>query len=97
MVATMKPLDLAGARIHRTNFRGANLTRANLENANLSGANFSDTTMRGAKLRGAIMKGTDLRGADLDLAEGLTKEQLSDAIVDERTVLPSYLRDSRAA
>ncbi|MFO1047200.1 MAG: pentapeptide repeat-containing protein [Geminicoccaceae bacterium] len=88
--ARIKPepfvLDLHGAFIRRTDLSGANLTNANLSNADCTGVNF-----RGANLRGTILKGTILRGADLTNAKNLTVEQLAEAVIDDETVLPSYL------
>lgn len=85
-------LDLHGAFIRRTDLSGANLTRANLSGADCTGASF-----RGADFRGANLKGTILRGADLTGAKNLTWEQLAEAVIDETTVLPSYLRDRAEA
>src|SRR4051812_5851880 len=81
-------LDLSGARVRRTNLSHTNLTRANLSHADLTGANLS-----GANLAGAILQGTILRGADLSGAVNLTKEQLASAVMDDTTVLPTYLQD----
>jgi uncharacterized protein YjbI with pentapeptide repeats len=81
-------LDLHGAFIRRTD-----LTGANLANANFSGADCTGAIFRGANFRGAILKGTILRGADLTDARNLTWEQVAEAVIDETTVLPDYLRD----
>jgi uncharacterized protein YjbI with pentapeptide repeats len=80
-------LDLSGAKVRRTNLSRANLTRANLSYADLTGADLS-----GANLDGALLTGTILRGADLRDVRNLTKEQLAAAVVDETTILPSYLK-----
>jgi len=55
------------------------------------GADATNANLRGANLKGANLKGTILRGADLRDARNLTSEQLAEAIIDERTLLPSYL------
>lgn len=44
--------------------------------------------MAGTNLSGANLKDADLAGAYLSYAIGLTKEQLLEAIVDDRTVAP---------
>ena len=80
-------LDLSGAKVRRTNLSRANLTRANLSHADLTGAD-----LRGANLAGAILTGTILRGADLRDVINLTKEQLSNAVIDHTTILPSNLK-----
>ena len=79
-------LDIHGAFVRRTNLsgaslRGANMTRADATNANLRNVDFQD----------AVLRGTILRGADLTGAKNLTIEQLSEAIIDDRTILPKYI------
>jgi uncharacterized protein YjbI with pentapeptide repeats len=56
------------------------------------------TDLRGAFFRGAHLEGANLRGAHLEGAHlgeitGLTQEQLADAIPDEKTRLPDYLKE----
>jgi uncharacterized protein YjbI with pentapeptide repeats len=79
-----KPLHIDHSRtfIRRTDLSGANLERANFSYADCTNAIF-----RGA----AILEGTILKGADLSETRNLTREQLSRAIIDETTILPSYL------
>lgn len=81
-----KSLDIRGAFVRRTDLSGVSLRGANLAGADATNANF-----RGADFEGALLNGTILRGADLTGAKNLTIEQLSSAIIDERTVLPSYV------
>ena len=87
--AYLKKTDLENANLENANLRGANLRWANLENANLRGANL----MR-ADFQEANMENTQLHGANLKMAEGLTREQLDKAQVDETTVLPESLKTS---
>jgi uncharacterized protein YjbI with pentapeptide repeats len=80
------PLRLVGAFIRRTDLsdadlEGADLTRADMSNAIARGANF-----KGAKLRETVLRGTDLSGA-----RNVTVQQLAEAIIDEKTVLPDYI------
>jgi uncharacterized protein YjbI with pentapeptide repeats len=84
--AKRRVLDLAGARVPRTD-----LSRADLRQANLSFADLSFASLKGADLKGAILKGTILIGADLTEAKNLTVEQLNDAVIDGATLLPDYL------
>jgi uncharacterized protein YjbI with pentapeptide repeats len=79
-------LDVHGAFLRRTD-----LSFASLRGANLTRADFTGALLRGADLEEAIMDGTILRGADLTNAKNLTLDQLRRAIVDETTILPSYL------
>jgi uncharacterized protein YjbI with pentapeptide repeats len=51
----------------------------------------TNAIFRGADFEGAILDGAILRGADLTGARNLTLEQLSHAIIDSQTALPSYI------
>ena len=84
-------LDLHGSFIRRTDLSGANLA-----NADFSGADCTGAIFRGANFRGTVLKGTILRGADVTDARNLTWEQLSEAVIDDKTALPAYLRDQAA-
>ena len=88
--AKRRVLDLAGARVPRTD-----LSRAKLRQANLSFADLSFASLRGADLEGAILKGTILVGADLTEARNVTAEQLDEAVIDGTTQLPDYLARPR--
>ena len=48
--------------------------------------------LQGALLQGADLRGADLRGADLSTSQGLNKEQLDQALRDEKTLLPESLQ-----
>lgn len=79
-------IDLHGAHVPRTSLRRANLSNADLSEANASGVDFT-----GANMNGTVLRGTILRGAILDDVEGLTIDQLREAVIDETTVLPDYI------
>jgi uncharacterized protein YjbI with pentapeptide repeats len=81
-----RTLDIHGAFVRRADLSGASLRRANMTGADATNAIFRD-----ADFEGALLDGTILRGADLTGAKNLTVEQLSKAILDERTVLPDYI------
>ena len=78
-------------KVNGVPLRRMDLSFANLERANLAQADASDSILRGANFKDAILTGTILKGADLRDAENLTAEQLADAIIDDRTLLPHYL------
>jgi uncharacterized protein YjbI with pentapeptide repeats len=80
-------LDLSGTFIRR-----AELSHANLERADLSKADCTNAIFRGANFKDAILDGTILKGADLTDALNLTREQIAKAVIDKRTILPSYLQ-----
>ena len=82
-----RKLDISGAWIPRTDLSGANLAGANLSNADLSNA-----VLCGADMKDAILEGTVLKGADLTDVKNLTREQLTNAVLDDETILPDYLR-----
>jgi uncharacterized protein YjbI with pentapeptide repeats len=81
-----RSLDIHGAFVRR-----ADLSGASLRGANLVGADATNAVFRGADFEGALLTGTILRGADLTGARNLTVEQLSSAIIDDRTLLPGYI------
>jgi uncharacterized protein YjbI with pentapeptide repeats len=83
-------LDIHGAFVRRTDLSGASLREANMSQADATNAIFRD-----ADFQGALLRGTILRGADLTGAKNLTVEQLSEAIIDDHTILPSYIDRAR--
>jgi uncharacterized protein YjbI with pentapeptide repeats len=87
---TTRTLDIHGAFVRRTNLSGTSLRGANLADADATNAIFRD-----ADFEGAVLSGTILRGADLTGARNLSIEQLSQAIIDDRTILPSYIDRSK--
>ena len=92
-----KCLDLTDTDLRLANLERAHLERALLHGANLQGTFLWGTHLEEAKLRRVEMKGatfgkTHMEGADLRDAIGLTWEQLADAIIDDKTKLPDYLK-----
>lgn len=85
-VTQASTLDLHGAFVRRTDLSGASLRGANMTKVDATNAAF-----RGADFDGALLDGAILRGADLTGAKNLTLEQLSSAIIDDRTTLPAYI------
>ena len=81
-----RSLDIHGAFVRR-----ADLSGASLRGANLTGADATNAIFRDADFEGALLGGTVLRGADLTGAKNLTIDQLSAAIIDDRTILPGYI------
>jgi uncharacterized protein YjbI with pentapeptide repeats len=79
-------LDIHGAFVRRTDLSGASL-----QGANMAGADATNAVFRDADFQDAILRGTILRGADLTDAKNLTIEQLSEAIIDDQTILPKYI------
>ena len=88
--SAQRPLDIHGAFVRRTDLSGVSL-----RGANLAGADATNASFRNADFEDALLTGTVLRGADLTGAKNLTVEQLSTAIVDDRTILPSYIDRAR--
>lgn len=85
-VALTRTLDLHGAFVRRTDLSGASLRGANMIKVDATNASFREADFAGALLDGAILKGADLTGA-----KNLTLEQLSRAIIDGKTALPTYI------
>lgn len=84
--ASMPTLDLHGAFVRRTDLSGASLRGANMVGADATNAIFRNADFEGARLDGTVLKGADLTGA-----KNLTLEQLSRAVIDGRTALPTYI------
>jgi len=96
-----------GKQGERADLRGANLSEIYLRKANLRGADLTNVNLTGAKLGGAVLNladlceanlneadlsRADLTGAYLLRAKGLTRHQIEQAIIDEDTQLPDYIR-----
>jgi uncharacterized protein YjbI with pentapeptide repeats len=81
-----RTLDIHGAFVRRADLSGASLRGANMADADATNAILRDVDFEGASLRGTILRGADLTGA-----KNLTVEQLSEAVIDERTILPKYI------
>ena len=73
--------DLESANLSEADLRGANFTQANLKEADLSDA-----------LIGAIgilrKRYTNLSGADLSTVKNFTRDQLNEATINDKTLLP---------
>ena len=76
-------LDLFGAHLEGFVLSSANLTRVRLGGANLSRANLLNTNLSGAVLDGANLSRAFLHGTDLRDCQGLTQEQLDQALVSK--------------
>ena len=85
-VTQASTLDLHGAFVRRTDLSGASLRGANMAKVDATNAILRDADFQGALLDGAILKGADLTGA-----KNLTLEQLSSAVIDDQTALPTYI------
>jgi len=101
--ANLSETNLYGASIFKANLRGANMSGADLCNAdlwqvdlrdanlsrvNMSGADLCDANLCQADLRVANLSRAKLSGTDLKDTKNLTPTQLSQAILDETTIMP---------
>lgn len=89
---------LAGWQLNSAHLEWAQLTNANLEGADLNGAlmNYAylnNANLKRVKLSVAQLHGSHLEGADLTGAVGLTCDQIKSALIDDRTILSSQLRE----
>jgi uncharacterized protein YjbI with pentapeptide repeats len=96
--AHLEKSDLSGAFLERADLseahlEKANLSRAHLENVLLYGAYLKRAKLKMAHLESAYLEGAHLEGTDLLRATGLTRNQLSVAILDDKTRLPDYLQE----
>lgn len=86
---------IEGADLRDAHLECAVLMEAHLEGADLRDAHFESAILAEAHLERAILGKAHLEGADLSDgdATGLTREQLAEAFLDEKTILPDYLQD----
>ena len=84
--AHLEDADLDGAYL-----KGAQLQKANLSNAKLSWAHLQHAQLDGVNLKGADLKRANLQGANLRNAK-VTAEQLAEAVLDRKTILPDGTR-----
>ena len=90
--AVLREAHLEGADLRDARLEGADLTKAHLEDAELIDAELGGCILMGAYLEGAILVDAYLMGVDLTGAEGLTRDQLAVAILDDKPKLPDYLQ-----
>ncbi|MFC8505545.1 pentapeptide repeat-containing protein [Streptomyces sp. NPDC057411] len=83
--------DLRGADLQRAILNAADLRASWLAEAKLNRSSLCDANLCGSRLDDANLTGADLRGADLRDSVGLTAKQLSRAVLNEATRLPSEL------
>jgi uncharacterized protein YjbI with pentapeptide repeats len=86
----LRDLNLSGD--HFDKLVGLDLRGAWFFFKNLQGANLKEARLEGAQFHNANLEKTHLEGANLTGAKGLTKEQIDSAIIDEKTMLPDYLK-----
>jgi hypothetical protein len=73
---------MSGANLSGSDFRSADLTHVDLSSALLVGADFSNADLQNANLSIADLRGANLSGVELGSVN------LTDAIYDEKTILP---------
>jgi pentapeptide repeat protein len=99
----LSKMYLTHADLRRAHLMGADLTASFLNFADLRGALLGDAQLqdahlyradlRGASLYDAALAGATLFGANLLDTEGISAEQLAEALIDTNTVLPSELEN----
>ena len=94
--AYLSNANLEGAQLVDANLIGANLASTRLNGATLTFADLSDADLSEADLVGADLNCTNLTGANLSGAEGLTQEQIQEAIGNQTTKLPDNLQRPEA-
>jgi uncharacterized protein YjbI with pentapeptide repeats len=90
--ANLLEARLRGARVDGAHVQGADLEGADLREACLERADLRGATLKRAHLGGAQLKHAHLEGVDLTAVRGLTREQLEQALLDARTLLPLELQ-----
>ena len=85
--ANLSGVNLQGANLRKTDLSGADLEEANLEDADVSGAHLWNANLSGAVLQDADVSGAhlwnaDVSGANLGVYNGLTQEEIDQAVAD---------------
>jgi hypothetical protein len=88
----LEAAHLEGANLSYAHLEGAAVEFTHLNEAYLTGASLKQASLLGAYMEGAVLVQAHLEGANLSTAEGLTQQQLDQAILDQRTQLPAGLR-----
>jgi uncharacterized protein YjbI with pentapeptide repeats len=88
--ANLFDADLRFADLSSANLRDAELLNADLQGANLNGANLYRAYLYQANLTSATLENANLSDATLERVKGLTKEQLSKAILCNTTLPPEF-------
>jgi hypothetical protein len=91
--ADLRHADLRGLDLSLTVLTSADLDDADLRQADLTNATVYRAALQDTMLAGAVLTGADFSGTDLSATKGLTAEQLADAVIDAKTVLPGALVD----
>ncbi len=86
--ANLSQSILVNANLTHVNGQLAKLKEADLSGADLSNSDFAEANFSGANLTNARLDNTNLSGVDLTSAIGLTKDQMTKAIVNSKTKLP---------
>lgn len=90
--ALLSSADLRVSLLRQADMRNARMDKANLLGADLAGANLEGATLRGVNMSGANLTRTNLCGVNLSAVQGLIPEQLSRAITDATTRVPTNTR-----
>lgn len=107
--ACLDEAHLEGADLEGAVLQGAKLVQAHLQETVLIGADFRDADLKGAnfegaklgssihaqraRFNGANLNGTILFGLDLRRTEGLTYEQVKDALWNDSTKFPYHVKN----
>jgi Pentapeptide repeats (8 copies) len=97
--ADLSDANLSGVNLSYASLNSANLSSASLDFADLSHASFDSAILSGAGFWKAILDYASLNDAYiygaylLELAIGLTREQIESAWIDERTGLPEEFKE----
>ncbi len=92
--ANLMQASLIGAHLEKAILQEARIEKAHLWEAHLEGAKLWKANLDGAGFSGARLGGANLQGADLRTANGLTQEQIDSITIDEKTMLPDYLKQT---
>ena len=87
-VHTLRSVNLRSANLANAFLEGEDMWGADMSKSNLRGANLSWALLDGANFEGADIRDTNFCKANLRSAINITARMLSQAVIDQETVLP---------
>jgi hypothetical protein len=90
-VSNLESMNFKNMKLRGADFENENLQHANFTGASLRSTNFKKSNLESADFKDADLRWTKLQGANLLFAKNLTARMLSQAKIDDKTVLPTYI------
>lgn len=90
-VSNLESMSFKNMNLRGADFEGENLQHANFSGASLRSTNLKRSNLENADFQNADLRWTKLQGANLLFAKNLTARMISQATIDDKTKLPTYI------